>query len=157
MIRLYLKKLLLTFIFLVLYFLFYLVVGFVWMRIASAFEFAVHPNLQFCLIVAISLVIELLAVYFLRIDNPKQKDAFDTTATLSFRSDFVNTLKSAENLIHTAAYVTFVAVFLLYITLSNNLRVDTLTAAIVSCGLFAVLNTLLWTLIHKRWIATAEQ
>lgn len=156
MLRLYLKKLLLTIIFLILFFLFYLVVGFVWVQIASAAGFTIHPNLQICLIVAVSLVIELLAVYFLRIDNPKQKDAFNVTDAYTFCTDFINILKSAENLSHTFAYVTLVALFLLYTLTVNALGASTLIAAIISCGLFAVVNALLWAIIHKRWIANAQ-
>ena len=156
MLRLYFKKLLLTTVFLILFFLFYLVVGFVWMQIASTAGFTLHPNLQICLIVVITLAIELLAVYFLRIDNPRQKDAFDVTKAYTFPADFINTLKSAENKMHTFAYVTLAALFILYTLIANTFQLSTLIAAIISCGLFTALNTLLWSIIHKRWIVNAE-
>lgn len=156
MIRLYLRKLLLTIVFLALYFLFYLVVGFVWMRIASSWGFTIHPNLRFSLVVAISLAIELLAVYVLRIDNPKHKEAFDTTQGYIFSTDFKNTFKSAENLTHTFAYVTVAILFLVYTIAIHTISVGTVIAVLISCGLFTVVNTLLWTIIHKRWVTTAE-
>ncbi len=165
MLRLYFKKLPVTLAFLALYFLVFLtVISFVWVLFTSVLQafldIKMHLDIQYSIVLIIGLILELLGVYFLRIENIKYKEVFqekNTKRTYVFRKDFVSTFISADNLMHTCAYLTFTMPFTVLIGISAETPLWALilgsVIALITNGLFfAVINTLHWCIVHKRWL-----
>ncbi len=164
MVKLYLKKLLSSFLFVVIFFLFLLVVSFAWMHADSAIKsflgITIPDAVSYCIILILTLVLDLVGVYFLRIDSLRYKEIFKKAhekETHSFSKDFVGTLKSADNIVHTIAFLSLNLPFNLLITISANtpilpLIAGTLALLVVNGLLFSIINTFVWCLVHRNWL-----
>ena len=128
MVLLYLKKMLSSLVFLILYFVVFLMVtAYVWGRfepsLESVLNTTIHPNLSYCLILVIALVLELVGVYFLRVDNPRYSEEYlkgKKGQRFNFAKDFVSTLKSTENLLHTSAFLTITTPVIFYVSIGSE-------------------------------------
>lgn len=74
-----------------------------------------------------------------------------------FVKDFVSTFKSKDNIVHTLAYLTYDLVQTVRGAISSDspfFRAVIITVLLVAVRslLFAVLNTLIWSLVHKKWM-----
>ena len=83
-------------------------------------------------------------------------DSF-TSENFSFMKDFIGTFKSKDNIVHTLAYLSYDLVQTVRGAISSDspfLRAVIITLILVSirCLIFAVLNTLIWSLVHKKWM-----
>ena len=75
----------------------------------------------------------------------------------SFVKDFINTFKSKDNIVHTIAYLSFDLVQTVRGAISSDspfFRAVIITMILVSGRslIFAVLNTVIWSLVHKKWM-----
>ncbi len=161
----YVKKLLSSFLFLFIYFLFITVVAFVWIIFKSSIGLTVPDALNYCIITVLTLLIELLAVYYIRIDNLKSKEAYEKThgaETYAFQSDFRETLRSKAHILHTAAFSTLMLPLLLLIGMGTDadvgpLIIGTIALTMVSIVLFAVISAFLWCIVHKKWLCSKKK
>ena len=162
MLKLYLKKLFLSLLFWFVFFLFFVVVTFVWLHVVpgleSFFKCKFTGNFNISVQAVVTLLLELLAVYFVRIDSPNYKKPFQKAKIKkAFSKDCADTLKSAENIMHTAANLTLIVPFSLLLSATNQTPaahtvLRTLILLIAGGILFAVINTALWCIIHNRWL-----
>lgn len=164
----YCKKLASSFFFLIIYFLFIMAVAFIWVHIASTFKnnlgIVFSKTFNYCMSAILTLLIELLAVYCIRIDNLKVKEAYvaaHTADTYTFKADFTETLKSKEHILHTAAFNTLMLPLFLLIGIGTKataglLIISAIFLTLVSITLFAAISTLLWCIVHKNWLSTKE-
>lgn len=162
MLKLYIKKLFLSLLFWFVFFLFFVVVTYVWLHVVpgleSFFKCKFTGNFNISIQAVITLLLELLAVYFVRIDSPNYKKPFQKAKIeKAFSRDFWDILKSAENIVHTVANLTLILLFSMLISATNqspavHTVLRTLFLLIAGGILFAVINTALWCIIHKRWI-----
>jgi len=164
MVKLYLKKLLYTLVFGVLFLIIFMpVIAFVWVHLASflqsSLKISFPQKLNYYLALSIALFLELLGVYFLRIDNPRYKEAYKSQMKdeiYAFRADFITTLKSTENISHTSAFLSLFVPYLLLTAVGKgtplvSIIFRTLMAMIVAGALFALINTLHWCIVHRGW------
>ena len=156
MLKLYLKKVLLTVLFLA-----------ALLFLASAFTLCFQRYLFMLLEEFINLLcaipapgVMLTTVYFIRCNILSGKSAYlecHKANPVSIGKDLINTLKSKENIIHTLAFLTISLLFFLLIGISAStpflpLVVGTIIL-LVACDLvFTIVNTLIWCLVHKRWV-----
>jgi len=156
------KKLLSCFFFNIVYAIFLLVVAYVWGLITKATGINQASNWNFILIFAVTLLIELLAVYFIRIDNKDRKEEYEKKykkgKPLPFEYDFLLTIKSKDNIIHAVIFNFLLAPIFLMIGIGNQFPVGHVilgTAILFLVGflLFAIISTLLWCIVHKRWLS----
>ena len=160
----YFKKLLSSLFFIVIFFLFVMAVAYIWAHISMACKnnlgLVFGKSFNYCIIVILTLLIELLAVYCIRIDNLKCKEAYENTHTAesyAFKADFMETLKSKDHILHTAAFNSLMLPLFLLIGLGTTattgpLIVSAVALTICSIALFAVISTLLWCIVHKKWL-----
>ena len=168
MFRSYCKKLLSSFLFLVVYSLFIMAVAYIWAHISMAcksnFGLVLGKTFNYCMIVILTLLIELVAVYVVRIDNLKSKETYENTHTkeaYTFQTDFAETLRSNDHLLHTAAFNTLMLLLFLLIGMGTTataipLIISAIALTVVSIVLFTVISTLLWCIVHKKWLSTNE-
>lgn len=159
----FLKKLLSSIFFLVIFFLFMLVVAYVWGLIVKATNINPSNGWNYVLIIIATLLIELLAVYFIRLDNTDRKEAYQSIykagTNVPFSYDFLNTLISKDNILHTIAFnLTAMPAFLL-IAIGNEFPVIAVVLGMIvlfllGAILFAAISTCLWCIVHKRWLST---
>lgn len=154
MIKLYLKKLLQTFLFLaaliVLTALLFtlLITVFLWLKpqIKAAIVY-------FCLL--LSAILLIYAIFLKRHENKRLKATYldaQPAEDYSFWKDYLATLKSKENIAHTLAFLSIV--------FANSARIATTTyrpfsGLVIQLAIlvliFTALNTLIWCCVHKRW------
>ena len=113
MISAFFKKLLSSFLFLFIYSLFAMAVAYIWMRIAAICKEQLNlifgKTFNYSIIAILTLLVELLAVYCIRIDNLNAKKTYlniHATDVYSFHTDFAETLKTKEHILHTIAFNT---------------------------------------------------
>ena len=157
MIKLYFKKLFFTLLFI-----------FGSPILAGVFSFAWHlifrnlfPELVrdiTCIILGYLLSIILLFMFRCECSSYKRVyiDSFPSD-TFSFFKDFVDTFKSKDNLVHTLAYLTFDLFQTVRGAIASDspfLRAIIITLILVSVRglIFAVFNTLMWSLVHRKWM-----
>ena len=107
-----------------------------------------------CLVLSAGLLI--YAVLLKRYENQHLRSSYlDVQATedYSFIKDFLATIKSEENVVHTLAF--------LLIIFANGVRIATTTSRpiaglslqiIILLITFTIVNTLIWCFVHRRWI-----
>ena len=103
--------------------------------------------------------ITLRLVYRMRFDNKTQKREYwelTHNAPLSFGKDFVQTLKSRENTVHTLAFLTLALVRGIRIEIIAHtplfgILLEIILIILTQVSLFTLINTLLWCLVHRRW------
>lgn len=158
MIKLYIKKLLWTILFFV---VFIFTAGVVYIPITLIMSEKVYMEtfrLILSLIVAVPILIA--AVYVIRTDNRTCKIVYidnHPTKQFNFGRDFISTLRSKENIIHTIAYLTLS----FFCALPTGLAATTqpihlivgLIYLLVTRGLiFTLANTLIWCFVHRKWL-----
>ena len=159
MLKLYLKKVLLT----ILFFTAHLFTSsFVYMVMTLILSDKVYlEEFRTALAVILAIPVSVVTVYISRLDNKTHKRAYmeaHRTETISFRKDFVGTLISRENIIHTLAFLTLGLLYILPVPISIEeplwrLIIVTVILLFIAGVIFTVANTLLWCLVHKRWIS----
>ncbi|MBR2937555.1 MAG: hypothetical protein IKB80_03555 [Oscillospiraceae bacterium] len=144
-------------------------VAYIWAHISMAckneFGLIFGKTFNYCTIVILTLLIELVAVYVIRIDNLKIKEAYENTHTkeaYTFQTDFAETLKSKDHILHTAAFNTLMLLLFLLIGMGTKataipLVIGAIAMTIVSIILFAVISTLIWCIVHKKWLCSQKK
>lgn len=168
MISAYFKKLASSLFFIFIYFLFIMGVAFVWTQIAVACRdnlgMPFDKTFNYFMSAILTLLIELIAVYFVRIDSLNAKDVYEEThapGSYSFKVDFKETLKSKDHILHTAAFNTLMLPLFLLIGMGFKLTgiplfFGAIAMTIVSILLFSVISTLVWCIVHKNWLSTKD-
>lgn len=155
MIKLYLKKLVQTLLFLaaliVLTALLFtlLITVFLWLK----------PQLKaaivyFCLL--LSAILLIYAIFLKRHENKRLKATYldaQPAEDYSFRKDYLATLKSRENVAHTLAFSSIMLINCIRIA-TTKLRpfYDLLIQVTILLLIFTALNTSIWCFVHRRWI-----
>ncbi|MBQ7769343.1 MAG: hypothetical protein IJ403_10765 [Oscillospiraceae bacterium] len=154
MIKLYLKKLLQTFLFLAALIMLtallftLLITVFLWLKpqIKAAIVY-------FCLL--LSAILLIYAIFLKRHENKRLKATyFDALPAedYSFWKDYLVTLKTKENVVHTLAFLTIAFLNGIRIATSSSRPIGGLLLQITILSfLFTTLNTLIWCFVHSRW------
>ena len=157
MVKLYLKKLFFTLLFIFAFPIFGAVCAFVWHLIFRYMLPELVRNIA-CLILGCLLSFKLLFTFRYEYSAYKRTyiDSF-TGDAFSFVKDFKNTFKSKDNLVHTSVFLTIDLIYSVSIAISVNspfLRFIIVTVIyLLHDGLiFATLNTFVWCLVHKKWM-----
>ena len=84
----------------------------------------------------------------------KQKKA--KTPKYSIDSDFAAVIKTKENILHAAAFLTIVVIVSIALAISASIPVlaiviGAIVLVIISAVAFFMINTLLWCLVHSLW------
>ena len=157
MVKLFFKKFFLTILFFVGFLLIGATAAFLWVLVLRNL-FSEQIRFYACIIIAGIIVLKL--AYDTRRDSSPYKSAFlNSTDAISipFWKDFWATLRSKENLIHTLAFITL----RFFIALPTGIRASSslwtliigMIVLLVHHGLmFAAGNTLLWCVVHRRWL-----
>ncbi len=158
------KKLTFTMLYLLtVYILFLFPICYLWIHIDSAvrtfLKISIPENINYILCIIIANIFGLMAAYFFRLDNKKHKAAFKETqqnAPYSFIKDFITTLKSQDNIVHTVSYFTIDFLFTLITAVSPSTSFPAFITGtlmlLIQAGLFGILNTCVWCLVHKTWL-----
>ena len=157
MIKLYFKKLLFTLLFIFVFPVFGGVCAFVWHLI---FRYMFPESVSTTANAILGLLLELVVVYLYRCERSPYKRTYIDSFTadhFSFVKDFISTFKSKDNIVHTLAYLSYDLVQTVRGAISSDspfFRAVIITVILVSVRslLFAVLNTLIWALVHKKWM-----
>ena len=111
-----------------------------------------------CLILGCLLSFKVLFMFRDEYSSSKRAyiDSF-TGDTFSFVKDFKNTFKSKDNIVHVLAFLTIDLIYSVAMAISVNspfLRFIIVTVIyLLRDGLiFVTLNTLVWCLVHKKWM-----
>lgn len=156
------KKLLSSLFFHVIYAIFLLVVAYVWGLIVKNLGLNQGSSWNYVLILLVTLMIELLAVYFIRIDNKDRREDYKKKhkkGIAPFGRDFWGTVKSRDNIIHATAFNFLLMPIFVLIGIGNEFPIATVvlgTAILFLLGfiLFSAISTCLWCIVHKRWLST---
>ena len=157
MVKLYFKKLLFTILFAVSFLLLCGICVFVWHLI---FRYMFPESVSTAANAILGLIFELVLVYLYRCErSPYKRTYIDSFAAdhFFFVKDFVSTFKSKDNIVHTLAYLTYDLVQTVRGAISSDspfFRAVIITVLLVAVRslLFAVMNTLIWSLVHKKWM-----
>jgi hypothetical protein len=112
------------------------------------------------LLASISLVLMLVFLYRTRRSDKQVRREYVKKLKFpppSFAKDFWQTLKSRDNIAHTLAFLTLDFLFVLPIGISASSTLwvflfGTLTFLITQGAVFTLINTFIWSLVHRRWI-----
>lgn len=105
---------------------------------------------------AITLVVMLVYIYRQRRDNKAGRKAYTKKLSYplpSFGKDFWQTLKAQENIAHTLAFLTLDIPLTIYFSISDFSLPKMLLLLIAQGAAFILINTFLWCLAHRRWLA----
>ena len=157
MIKLYFRKLLFTTLFAAICLLLGSICVFVWHLIFRNLFPELVRDIT-CLILGCLLGFKVLFTF--RYEHSPYKRAYVdsfTEDTFSFVKDFKNTFKSKDNIVHTLAFFTIDLIYSVSMAISVNspfLRFIIVTVIyLLRDGLiFVTLNTLVWCLVHKKWM-----
>jgi membrane protease YdiL (CAAX protease family) len=112
------------------------------------------------LLASISLVLMLVFLYRTRRSDKQVRREYVKKLKFpppSFAKDFWQTLKSRDNIAHTLAFLTLDLLFVLLIGISASSTLwaflfGALTFLITQGAVFTLINTFIWSLVHRRWI-----
>ena len=157
MTKLYFKKLLFTILGIAIFSLLGGICVFLWHLILRNLFSELVRDIA-CLILGCLLGFKVLFMF--RDEHSSSKRAYIdsfTGDTFSFVKDFKDTFKSKDNLIHTLAFLTIDLIYSVAMAISVNspfLRFIIVTVIyLLRDGLiFVILNTLVWCLVHKKWM-----
>lgn len=160
--KLYLKKLWKTLLFAVGYFFTVGCCGFfLYLLVLSILPLQklVSEDTLTIILAIIALVIMLVVLYRARCNNkPCKREYLEGIEykPLPFRKDFWQMLKSRDNITHTLAFLTLDFLFALPIGISASSTVwiflfGTLLLLITQGTVFTLINTFIWSLVHRRW------
>ena len=147
----------------IVYSVFLLVVAYVWGLVAKATDIDQSSSWNYVVILLVTLLIELLAVYFIRFDNKDRKEAYEKRykkgTVVPFWYDFIDTLKSQDHIIHTIMFNFVLMPVFLMIGIGNQFPIGHVilgTALLFLFGviLFSLISTCLWCIVHRRWLST---
>jgi len=151
--KLYLRKLLQT----LLFFAAFIVLAGLLCTLLIHFLFLCKPHIKIIIYIGLilSAVLLIYAVFLKRWENKALKATYleaETAKDYFFRKDYLTTLKSKENVVHTLAFltITFLNCVRIAITADRPLFSLLLQVAIL-LFLFTGLNTLVWCFVHKKW------
>ena len=121
----------------------------------------VSKKILISVLAAITLVVMLVYIYRQRRDDKAGRKAYTKKLNYplpSFGKDFWQTLKSRENIAHTLAFLTLDIPLTIYIGISGFSTIgkflpEMLLLLITQGAVFTLINTFLWCLAHRRWIA----
>ena len=113
------------------------------------------------ILAVITLVVMLVYVYRLRRNSKSGRRAYTKKLTYplpTFGKDFRQTLRSRESLVHTLAFLTLDAPLCIYIAITRfstfgRFFLEVPLLLIIQGAAFLLINTYLWCLAHRRWIA----
>lgn len=157
MFKLYLKKLSFTLLVISIFPLLAGVCFFFWYLVfRHMFPVAVSRAVNMIL----GMIFTLGLVYLYRYEHSSYKKAYIdsfNSDNFSFVKDFISTFKSKDNIVHTLAYQSFDLVQTVRGAISSDspfFRAVIITLILVSVRglIFAVFNTLIWCLVHKKWM-----
>ena len=157
------KKVLSCLFFNIVYAIFLLVVAYVWGLITKAAGINQASNWNYVLIFVVTLLIELLAVYFIRIDNKDRKEEYEKKykkgTAIPFEYDFWLAIRSKDSMIHAVTFNLLLSPIFIMIGIGNqfptgHVILGTAILFLVGFLLFSIINTLLWCIVHKRWLST---
>ena len=156
MLKLYLQKLLYTLLFFLMYSLLGGCIAFVCYILLGK---RIYEDIATITITVGAFLIALRIVYKRRCASCVHKSAFwviTETGYITLAKDFVQTLKSRKNTVHTLAFLTLVFLFCLPIGIWSSssvpiFMIGTLLLLAAEGILFTLGNTLLWCLVHRRW------
>lgn len=120
----------------------------------------IPEDIQTMIILVLGALIMLRVIYINRCASKPYKRAFLEEIEYkpaTFLKDFVFTIKSKENTIHTLAYITLDLLKTIRVGILSDAtfwRVIIITAVLVIIRslIFAIINTVLWCAVHKRWL-----
>lgn len=120
----------------------------------------IPEDIQTMIILVLGALIMLRVIYINRCASKPYKRAFLEEIEYkpaTFLKDFVFTIKSKENTIHTLAYITLDLLRTIRIGILSDAtfwRVIIITAVLVIIRslIFTIINTVLWCAVHKRWL-----
>ncbi|MBQ9978071.1 MAG: hypothetical protein IJP21_05710 [Clostridia bacterium] len=148
MLKLYFKKLFLTLCFIVNYFLLVGIIAFVWyLFLKDMFS----ETTTTAIVGILALWADLGIVVAIRYKGLSNKAIL--TEDLSFGRNFINILKSKDNLVHTLAFLSMLLPFCVTIAINQNtpfltLVIGTIFLLLINGFVFLMVNTLLWTIAH---------
>ena len=151
--KLYLKKLLVTFLF----FAAFIVLAAVLCTLVIQFAFWFKPQLKTIIYIGLILSATMLLyiVFLKRWENKSLKAKYleiQAGNDYSFRKDYLSTIKSKENVIHTLAFLSIAFLNSVRIAISAHRPLASLLLQVaILLLLFATLNTLVWCFVHKKW------
>ena len=159
MMKLYLKKLLMTALFVLGYIVLLFILAFFTFLLLKSL---IPETVLIIILPLLALFLMLRGVYRNRSDSRPYKQAFLECAVqepIPFRKDFWAVLKSRENICHTAAFLTLDFLFALPIGIANSSNVWIFLIGMVLLltsqgAVFTLINTLIWSLVHRRWAET---
>ena len=157
MVKLYFKQLLFTFLFVVLFALLGAICVFLWHLI---FRNMIPESARDIVCAILGGLISFKLLFTFRCENSPIKSAYVnsfTEDTFSFVKDFKNTFISKDNLVHLLAFITLDLIYSVATAISANttfLRFTVVTVIYLfrDCLIFVILNTLVWCLVHKKWM-----
>lgn len=160
--KLYFKKLLMTVLFALGYLFTVFCCGFFsYLLILSILPIQklISEDALTIILASLALVVLLVLVYRGRCDNKLYKMEYlegIEYKPLSFGKDFWQTLKSKDNIAHTLAFTTLNFLFNIHIGISASSTVlvfifGMLILLISQGAVFTLINTLIWSLVHRRW------
>lgn len=155
--KLYLKKMLLTALFLLAFNVIYAVLAVLLMQFLFWFKPQENTLIYISLILTTGVMLHF--VFLKRWENKRIKATYlesQLDQEYSFKKDFLETVRSREIVIHTLAYVTIDAVQTVPVGIAygaNFLRliVGTIRAVTPGAIVFTLLNTLVWCIVHRKW------
>ncbi|MBQ5608087.1 MAG: hypothetical protein IIU86_03580 [Oscillospiraceae bacterium] len=157
MVKLYFKKLLFTLLFIFEFPILSGVCMFFWHLI---FRYMFPESVGSTVCIILGALLALILVYLYRCERSSIKTDYISSFssdTFSFIEDFKSTFKSKENIVHTSAFLTIELIVNLAAAISTNtpflpLVIGNILLLFVGGLIFSILNTLLWCLVHKRWV-----
>ena len=113
------------------------------------------------ILAALTLVVMLVYIYRQRRNDKAGRKAYTKKLNYplpSFGKDFWQTLKSRENIAHTLAFLTLDIPLTIYMGISAFSTIGifllrTVLLVMIQGAAFTLINTFLWCLAHRRWLA----
>lgn len=154
MLKLFFKKLILTIIFII---SFFLLVGIIAFLMHLIFGDILKPPVSTIIISILAFDFEILIVSSMRYEYLLRKTDISKSINekrISFGRLFLKILKNKVNIVHTIAFVIIVLAFCLTIAVREGtpwlpLVVGTLMLLIITGLLFLIINTVCWCIVHR--------
>ena len=161
MVKLYFKQLLFTLLLVVIFALSGAICVFLWHLI---FRNLIPESARDIVCAILGGLISFKLLFTFRCKNSPIKSAYVnsfTEDTFSFVKDFKNTFISKDNLVHLLAFITLDLIYSVAMAISVNTTfvrfiIVTMIYLLRDCLIFAILNTLVWCLVHKKWMRFLE-
>ena len=157
MIKLYFKQLLFTFLIIAIFALSGSICAFLWHLI---FRNLIPDSIRDFACVILGGLLSFKLLFTFRCEHSPSKSAYVNSFaedTFSFVKDFKKTLISKDNLVHLIAFITLDLIYSVAMAISVNTKflrfiIVTVIYLLRDCLIFTMLNTLVWCLVHKKWM-----